>query len=256
MMREMLNNKEAFDAAASELVTKDGLLPCSSIGIRRNQHRYQLELSNTGIPVFPVAFNEITTDYLASNNELWNQASTRVTYYPSICGRAPVFGVSFRQAVNIALEKGNMRSKFFFPSRTQGDRYETLLLQLDRTRGNDGTELVQLQVWQYSPGTHRAHYLHALSPDFNNYLCHLDGAVIEYSEDDLDLFLRESRKVKGDSYEKYFRIDGRIDVEHMHNLAKAFFPTEELYSEAFEVVSADNTHVPRRIKGESRGQPA
>ena len=240
-MRELLSNKEAFETATSKLVTKDGLLPCSSMNIHRNRNGYQLELLNTRVPVFPVAFNAVTTDYLASNNELWNQAATRVTYYPTICGGEPVFGVPFKQAVDIALQNGNMRSKFFFPKRVEGNRYETLLLQLDRRRGNDNTELVQLQVWQYSPGTHRAHYLHALSPDFNKYLCHIDGAVIEYAEDDLDLFLKKSKKVKGDSYEKYFRIDGQIDVKHMHNLAKAFFPTEELYDEAFEIVSTADT---------------
>lgn len=240
-MSAYLANKDAFLAASSPLLTKDGLLPCTSIAVSKRGGRCNFFLSKNLIPVFAAPFNGMTTDYLAQNSELWSQAAIRVTYYPPICGRAPFFGVPFRQAVEIALRRGQMRSKFFFPERIEDGRHETLLLQLDRTTDSRG-ELLQLQAWQYSPGTHHAHYLHVLSRDFNSHLCHLDGAVIEYSEDDLDLFLRKSRKVKGDRYEKLFRLDGSIEIEHMHNLARTFFPTEELYDEAFEVDPSESPH--------------
>lgn len=233
-MSACLANKEAFQAQSFPLLTKDGLLPCTHITVSAHAGRYDLFLSTNLLPVFPAPFNKMTTDYLAKNPAIWSQAAIRITYCPTICGSAPVFGVPFRQAVEIALTRGQMRSKFFFPERIENGRHETLLLQLDRISDIRG-ELLQLQAWQYSPGTHHAHYLHALSSDFKTHLCHLDGAVIEYSEDDLELFLRKSRKVKGDKYEKFFRLDGLIEIEHMHNLARTFFSTEELYNEAFEV---------------------
>lgn len=239
-MSAYLANKDAFQTASSPLLTKDGLLPCTSMAVSKHAGRCNLFLSKNLLPVFAAPFNEMTTDYLAQSPVLWNQAAIRVTYYPPVCGRAPDFGVPFRKAVEIALKRGQMRSKFFFPERVENGRHETLLLQLDRTTDNRG-ELLQLQAWQYSPGTHHAHYLHALSHDFHTHLCHLDGAVIEYSENDLDLFLRRSRKVKGDRYEKQFRLDGSIEIEHMHNLAKTFFPTEELYNEAFEVAPPESS---------------
>lgn len=240
-MSSYLANEEAFQALSSPLLTKDGLLPCTNITVSAHSGRYDLFLSKALFPVFAVPFNGMTTDYLAKNPALWNQAAIRVTHCPPICGRAPFFGVPFRQAIEIAFKRGQTRSKFFFPERIENGRHETLLLQLDRTSDIRG-ELLQLQAWQYSPGTHHAHYLHALSHDFSTHLCHLDGAVIEYSEDDLDLFLRKSRKVKGDKYEKFFRLDGSIKIEHMHNLARTFFPTEELYNEAFEVTQPEKPY--------------
>jgi len=237
-MRTYLANENVFQELSSPLLTRDGLLPCTSISVRPHSGRNELYLAKEQLPVFASPFNGMTVDYLANSPMLWSQAAIRVTYYPPICGRALFFGVPFRQAVEIALKQGQMRSKFFFPERVENGRHEILLLQLDR-RSDPRGELLQLQAWQYSPGTHRAHYLHALSRDFCTHICHLDGAIIEYSEDDLDLFLRESRKVKGDKYEKFFRLDGSIEIEHMHNLARTFFPTEELYNEAFEVTQQE-----------------
>lgn len=233
-MSAHLASEERFASKIEPLLTKDGLLPCKSMTINKHAGRINLFLIDGNIPLFPAPFNLITASYLASHASLWEQAALRVSYYSPICGSAPVFGVPFRKAVEIALSKGKMRSKFYFPERVENGHYETLLMQLDRTNYAKG-ELLQLQIWQYSPGTRRAHYLHALSKDFKTHVRHLDGAVIEYSDEDLDLFLQKSRKVKGDRYEKFFRLDGLIEIEHMHNLAKTFFRTEDLYDEAFEV---------------------
>lgn len=238
-MRTLITNKDAFESVCVPSFTKDGLLPCSNIVIMSYSNGYELNLAKQGaIPLYSVPESDSVTDYLVDYPEIWNQAAIRVSYAPSIWGRITVFGVPFKKAVEIALQSGHMRSKYFFPDRSVEGRHETLLIQLDRTNDVRG-ELLQLQTWQYSPGTRRAHYLHALSYDFMTHVCHLDGATIEYSDDDLDLFLQKSRKVKGDRYEKHFRLDGMIAIEHMHGLAAAFFPTQELYREAFEVVSLE-----------------
>jgi len=233
-MSTHLERETRFASLVEPLFTKDGLLPCKSITISKRGGHHKFSLSDGNIPLFPAPFNLMTANYLASHASLWEQAALRVTYYSPICGSAPVFGVPFRKAVNIALSKGQMRSKFYFPERIENGHHETLLMQLDKTSDARG-ELLQLQTWQYTPGARRAHYLHALSHDFKAHVCHLDGAVIEFSDEDLDLFLRKSRKVKGEKYEKFFRLDGMIEIEHMHNLAKTFFGTEDLYDEAFEV---------------------
>ena len=90
-----------------------------------------------------------------------------------------------------------MRSKFYFPEYIENGHHKTLLMQLDKTSDKRG-ELLQLQTWQYTQGTPHAYYLHALLHDFKTHACHIDGAVIEFSDEDLDLFLQKSRKVKGD----------------------------------------------------------
>lgn len=233
-MSAHLESAARFTSLVEPLFTKDGLLPCKNITISKRGWHHDLFLSDGNIPLFPAPFNLMTANYLASHESLWEQAALRVTYYSPICGSAPVFGVPFRKAVNIALSKGQMRSKFYFPENIENGHHKTLLMQLDKTSDKRG-ELLQLQTWQYTPGTRHAHYLHALSHDFSTHVCHLDGAVIEFSDEDLDLFLQKSRKVKGDRYEKFFRLDGMIEIEHMHNLARTFFMTEELYNEAFEV---------------------
>jgi hypothetical protein len=240
-MNAHLESKARFASLVEPLLTQDGLLPCKNITVSKHGERHNLFLAGDNLPLFPAPFNLMTANYLASHASLWELAALRVTYYSPICGSAPIFGVPFRKAVNIALSKGLMRSKFYFPKRMENGHYETLLMQLDKTNDSSG-ELLQLQTWQYTPGTRHAHYLHALSHDFKTHVCHLDGAMIEFSDEDLELFLQKSRKVKGDSYEKFFRLDGMIEVEHMHNLAKTFFMTDDLYDEAFEVTDLSSPY--------------
>lgn len=244
-MSAYLASEKRFAREVVPFLTNDGLLPCKYITITERTHRTNLFFTDSNIPLYPLPVNLMTANYLASHTSLWDKAELRVNHYFSICGSAPVFGVPFQKAVEIALSKGEMCSKFYFPERIVNGRYETLLIQLDRKKDVKG-DLLQLQAWQYTPGTQSIHYLHALSNDFKTHFCHLDGAVIDISCEDLELFLQKSRKEKGDKYEKFFRIDGQIEIEHMHNLAKTFFATEELYDEAFEIADM----------AESRGQLA
>lgn len=91
-----------------------------------------------------------------------------------------------------------------------------------------------MEAWQVIPGSSFAHYLHALSPDFESEVVHFDGATISYSESDLDALFFGSEKMKGQKYEKHFRLDGRFSVEQVHQIARRFLPVECLYDEAFE----------------------
>jgi hypothetical protein len=107
-------------------------------------------------------------------------------------------------------------------------------VQVDRK--DDANSQLQLQAWEYSIGDRHARYVHALSNDFPSNVSHLDGAIVHFSESDLDTHLNRSKKVKGTGYKKYFRIDGNIEIAHAHNIVKRFFQSD-LYSEAFEVES-------------------
>jgi len=237
-MRSLLANEESFRSHTGGLLNQDGLLPCLFIDFRRRLKYGGYLLKDCNLPVFPVAFNSSVAGYISDSPNLWAQASIRVTHVPSICGSAPIFGVPFEKALNLALQQGQCRSKFFFPERFSRGRHETLLLQLDRIK-QGSIDQMQLQVWQYTPNSNTAHYLHALSSNFHSDVSHLDCALIHFNDSDLDHFLRTSRKVKGDSYEKYFRLDGQIEITHMHNLARAFFLTEELYNEAFQIENSE-----------------
>ncbi|GLH67165.1 hypothetical protein [Geothrix edaphica] len=234
-MRAFLANEDSFSSFLLRESTIDGLVPCSKIQIQITQDRYELLLpSQNNLPVFPVPEGDQVTDYLVDHSDLWRQASLRLSFAPSICGSAPMFGVPFRRAVEIALASGHVKSKFYFPNQAFNKHYKTLLLHLDRTQDARG-DLVQLQAWHYTPGQTYAYYLHALSPAFNHEIYHLDGATISFSEPDLDVLLLDSRKIKGTNYQKHFRLDGSFSIEHMHSIARFFFPCTELYDEAFEI---------------------
>lgn len=233
-MDRFIENASAFESVCAQTLTKDGLLHSSHLSVTFNPDGYELSMAGHGeIAVFPFPECDLVTDFLVGNQDLWRQAAIHVTSTPSIWGSMPVFGVPFRRAVEFALERGHIKSKFFLPDQGHDGVYETLLLHLDRSDDVRG-ELLQLQAWQYSPGGSHAHYIHALSTDFKDHVCHLDGATIQYTDADLETLLRQSRKVKGFQYQKHFRLDGLISIENMHKIAVAFLPGDELYREAFQ----------------------
>lgn len=234
-MREHLRQKESFQILAARHQTEDGLIPCKCLLIRCESEGYDLAFAdNPDVEVFPVPEADFVLDILVRRPDLWDQAAIRVTYHPSIWGSAPLFGVPFRRAVEMAVKAGHAKSKYYLPEVHLDGGYESLLLHLrkvDDTRG----KLLQLEAWQYKPGSEFAHYLHAMSPDFESQIVHLDGATIRYSDRDLDTLLLETKKVKGTHYQKFFRLDGQISIDDMHTLATAFLPGEQLYNEALGI---------------------
>lgn len=244
-MRQHMANKDAFATLSAPLLTKDGLLPCSAIRLALNNEGYELTFALAEeISIFPEPECDRVTSCLVDYPELWKHACLRVDCVPSIFGSAPLFGVPFKQAVEIALKQGYIKAQYYLPETERDGRHATLLVQVDQITDSHGKWL-QLQVWQYTPGSTYAHYIHALSTDFQSQLHHLDGATIQFSDAELDVLLYESRKVKGRVYQKHFRIDGPIEIEQMHALASAFLPSEELYDEAFrtEILQADGRYV-------------
>lgn len=234
-MREHLRRRESFAKLAVRHETEDGLIPCNCLLIRQQAEGYDLVFADDpDVEVFPVPEADFVTDALVRRSDLWSQAAVRLTYHPSIFGSAPVFGVPFRQAAEIATRNGYTKSKYYLPESYRDGSYQSLLLHLRKVDDRRG-KLLQLEAWQHQPGSEFAHYLHAMSPDFASHVVHLDGALIRYSECDLDKLLVETTKVKGISYQKLFRLDGRFSIGDMHTLASAFLPGDELYNEALSV---------------------
>lgn len=234
-MREHLHRKESFEALAAKHQTEDGLIPCKCLLIRSESEGYALAFAdNPDVEVFPVPESDFVLDALVNRPDLWSQAAIRLTYHPTIWGSAPLFGVPFRRAVEIAVTEGHTKSKYYLPDVHLDDGYKSLLVHLRKVEDKRG-KLLQLEAWQYTPGNEFAHYLHAMSPDFKSQIVHLDGATIRYSGRDLDTLLLETKKVKGTCYEKYFRLDGQFSIDDMHTLATAFLPGEQLYNEALDV---------------------
>jgi hypothetical protein len=150
--------------------------------------------------------------------------------------RAPMYGVSFQKAVNEALKKGSIKSQFYLPEKKDDVYYSNLLLHVERRKESNGS-IIQLQAWQYCIDTEEVFYVHAESQDFNSTVSHLDGAKIYFNKKDLAQLFIEGDKIKGDYYEKQFRIDGNIPLKDFYEIIKKFLPIEELVNEAFEVVT-------------------
>lgn len=234
-MREYLRAEAQFRAIAARHLTDDGLIPCNCLQLQTAREGYTLVFADDpAIEAFPFPEADFVADALVERPELWKQSALRVKHYPTIWGSAPVFGVPFRRAVDLAMKAGHTKAKYFLPHSYREGRYESLLLHIRRVDDIRG-RLVQVEAWQYRPGSDFAHYLHALSSDFAEQVVHFDGATIQYSGQDLDTLLLESRKVKGTVYTKYFRLDGAFEVNDMHTLAAAFLPGEQLYNEGLGV---------------------
>jgi hypothetical protein len=231
---QMLDNYQAFENLNLTKL-EDGLFPCSSIRRVFVANRYRLVLEKCGaILGFATPENQGVVNYLIDKDNLWDQSKIRLCGMPVICGAAPQFGVPFRRAIEIAMKRGSMTSCFFKPETQKGLRCSKLVIKVAEVEDKRG-DLIQLEAWQFAPDSNFAHYLHALSADFDTHVCHFDGATIHYSDGDLETMLASGRKIKGDEYTKHFRIDGQISVKDMHRIVAAFLPAKELYDEAFEL---------------------
>lgn len=127
----------------------------------------------------PSKYVRDVTDYVVEDEILWNRYAIRVTYIRSLDGRAPWFGVPFQRAANIAIEKGFKKSLFYLPESKDDVFYPALLIHVSRRKKSNNSAM-ELQAWQYSPGTPEVFYVHAESPDFTEYVSHLDGAIIHF----------------------------------------------------------------------------
>jgi hypothetical protein len=231
---QILDNNQAFERIDLTHL-EDGLFPCCSIQRVVLENRYRLVLEKWGTVFgFATPENQGVVGFLVDHSNLWNQSKIRLGGMPMICGAETQFGVPFRRAVEIAMQNKSVRSCFYKPETQNGLRCSKLIVKVTEVEDKRG-DLIQLEAWQFSPTSNSAHYIHALSPDFNGYVCHFDGAIIYYSDGDLESMLASGQKHKGDTYTKHFRIDGQISVKDMHEIVSVFLPVKELYDEAFEL---------------------
>lgn len=237
-MKEYLANRDRFDLLTAPLLTvRDGLLPFSAVHIERAGECYRLFLkADSTIRVFPDPLVSSVVDLLMDMPRVLEAASFRATYAPSIYGSMQVFGPSFSKALDAALSQGLIKAKFWIPDGTDIGRSHSMVTHIRPVEGYSNQRFTQLEAWEYAPGHGRANtarYLHSMSADFRTGAVHIDGALITYSEEDLETLLW-GEKVLG-SKTKYFRVDAQISIDELHSLASAFFVSDSLYSEAMEV---------------------
>jgi len=152
-------------------------------------------------------------------------------------GRAPVYGVPFRKALDIVLREGVHISTFQIPKQNIDAYYSTLVVRLSRQQGQTGAEL-QLDAWQWIGKDVYVDYVHAILTDDATQVVHLDGALMSFScESDIESFLWNNKKHKCAHKEKYFRVDAALPLDEAVLLIRAFFSVEEMADEYFEYKS-------------------
>lgn len=223
-------NKKLFASIDEGLYTKDGLFPCKYLEQKNNQFWFN------DVRVSPNNSSKSVAKYLFERKELWRNSCVRIVDGGlGTSGRAPMYGVSFQKAVEEAfLKQGCIKSQFYLPEKKDDIYYSNLLLHINQRKESNGS-IIQLQAWQYCIGLKEVFYIHAESKDFKSTVQHLDGAKIFYQhpEDIKDLVIN-GNKIKGDSYEKQFRIDGNIPMLDFYAIIKKYLPVQELVEEAFE----------------------
>lgn len=228
------DNKIAFDALDANEFTSDGLIECRNLDIESTNNSYNLWLQkDKRISVCATKYASPIVDYLVSKQCLWSSAAIRIVHGRGTYSRALMFGVSFQRAVEIALSKGFIMSEFYLPHQSDDVWYATLLLHVSRRKESNGS-VIELQAWQYCPGTPEVFYIHSESQDFSTHVTHLDGAIIYFDPEQVRQLFIICNKIKDDSYEKQFRLDGSISVIDMYNIISLYLPVTELVGEAFQ----------------------
>lgn len=227
-------NKLAFDSLPAGVFTADGLIRCSDLIRVSTASSYTLWIrQHDNVCVAANSYSCAVADYLATDPNLWSIASIRVVSGRGISGRALMRGVPFRKALLVALERGNIKSEFFLPHQQDDVFYAALIFHVNRRKESNGST-IELQAWQYCPGLSEVFYIHAESPDFSDYVTHFDGAIIHFAPDQITQLFRFCNKIKSESYEKQFRLDGQIPIGAMFCIVSSYLPVTELVDEAFE----------------------
>jgi hypothetical protein len=228
-------NETAFAALPRVTFDKDGLVRCEYLTRETAKNTFTLRThKGRGVVVVASSYAQSVASYISVRQYLWEVAAIRVLSGPRISSRAPMFGVPFRRAVEIALQNGLTKCEFYLPERKDDVYYASLLFHVDKRKESNGSVLV-LQVWQYCPGLPEVFYIHAESSNFEGTVSHLDGAIIHFPPEEIETLFKSGDKLKSLQYEKQFRLNGEIPMEDMLNIVSEYFPVKELVDEAFRV---------------------
>jgi len=238
-IENLTRNKDAFQSIQDFAFTAEGLLKCSEVIQTNAKSKYHLCMKcDNSIYFNPNNYSSPVYNYISKDKHLWNISAIRVVPEHYVYGRAPMFGVPFEKALSIVLKEGFIKAEFFIPDKKDNVFYAALMFHINKHKDSNGAN-IELQVWQYCPGLSEVFYIHSESPDFLKYITHLDGAVIQYHPKDIYKLFTSGRKIKGEQYEKQFRLDGIIPFTDMINIISAYLPVEELVDEAFQIRKAE-----------------
>lgn len=213
-----------------ELRNDEGLIEIDAID--RIITNRQFELRQKWL--FPHKLIGGVVDYILSFQELRSISKIAITDKRVQRFSARLFGLSFKQALNKLKRMGIQQARLYCENKQDFSKEGVVAeMLINLTKDNNG--LVSIEAWQGFEGNNFAYYSHGILNEELNAFEHFDGAIIGFDIVDLDRLFRENRKLKGNSYEKLFRLDGEISFEHIFELSNRFFPLDNLVDEYFEV---------------------
>jgi len=219
--------------------TKDGLIHTKNIEIIRNG-LFRIK----GKLFFPNWYIRNIIDYVGTNPELWAQSKLALTTTAVVHAGAMVFGITFKQAITRLQHAGMAKARLYCEKKhlfsSQGVEAEMLALI-----GVDDNGECSIEIWQGIEDTEQVFYAHGILTAQRDKFNHFDCALIDYNIADKERLFNESKKIKGKTKNKLYRIDGNpegedIEPAHIYEIANRFFPLDGLVDEYFEIERLDS----------------
>lgn len=226
--------RDRFYTLFPQICKKDELIPASEITIQSDGNLFLK--SDLRVRIYADWRIRDVLEYLLTRPSLWEQTAIRVGPSDHIVGRAPIFGVPFQRAIEIALREGLTKSVFWLPLSGQDENvlYSQLLVRVTKRKESNG-QFIIVESWEWIGEGVEVLYTHMILTHDVSSAIHLDGAIVTFESDcEIASIFQTGNKRKGCRYEKYFRLDGEIKIENALQIIRAFFSVEELVDEYFE----------------------
>jgi hypothetical protein len=240
---------------------KDGLIKITDLEKCKevNSERILFKLKNNKdynqLLLYPSHRGLSVIDYLVRDSTLSNLSSIRVSTDDIGMKGALNFGVSFECAIKTAIREKFVKSIYYIPQQDnssgfiEGKGFACYLVVHLGVKEENGEMKFHLEAWHGNEVDPTVYYIHSIfSKPFDlqhidqAIIEHLDGAIIEYTQLDKEELFRRGIKNKDLPYQKQFRIDGKIPLHILYEIAKIYFPIDSLTEEYFGLngITSDN----------------
>jgi len=255
----MINSQENYLASFQD---DDGLIKMTALECCKqpNSEEMIFRLRNNHKKVadsllYPSHWARSVINRIVQDPTLSKLSSIRVSTHNERRNGAPIFGpISFESAIKAVIRENFVKSKFYIIEQSESSGFVGfacyLIVHLSRVMESNGQIKFHLEVWNGTEVDPSVYYIHSIFSKDDRYhqidgaiIEHLDGAIIELNPLDKDYLFHHGKKIKGISYQKQFRLDGKIPIHILYEIAKIYFPIDTLTNEYFglDIILEDNS---------------
>jgi hypothetical protein len=174
--------------------------------------------------------------HLLKDRKLWGISRIRFNRTDIRMKRAPIIAVPFSKALGIAIQSpyGFQKSMYQVPNWTIYAGKAVIATMLAHTSASH--ELVELEAWQFLDVSNETFYVHCIIDKKKRCVIHFDGATMIHTEAQRNQIQHEAAKIKGEGYQKHFRLDGEIIIDTAAILMDLYFPAQTLTREFLDIL--------------------